>query len=130
MIETKVRVQDEMPAVEQKLKKEAYANIRHAAASIRKTAMASIERSPKNDPSPAGSPPHSRRGLLRRAIVFSATNFLAIIGPRGSVAGKGVGGAHEFGGAFRENQYPERPFMAPALEENTDRFASGWSGSI
>jgi hypothetical protein len=34
------------------------------------------------------------------------------------------------GGEFRGHEYPERPFMAPALEKNLDRFAGDWAGSI
>jgi hypothetical protein len=34
------------------------------------------------------------------------------------------------GGEFRGHEYPERPYMAPALEKNLDRFAGDWAGSI
>lgn len=128
MIEIKAKFVDETKRVVEAAERASYENIRHATASIRKDAQSSIDRSPVA--SPPGSPPHSRRGLLRNAIVFAADKFVGIVGPRGSRIGEGVGGAHEFGGEFRENDFPERPFMGPALERNIDRFASSWSGSI
>ena len=46
-----------------------------------------------------------------------------------SVVGQ-AGAAHEFGGKFYSNDYPERPFMQPALERALPRFAGEWAGSI
>jgi hypothetical protein len=53
----------------------------------------------------------------------------ALIGPMASLVGE-AGRAHELGEEFRGHEYPERPFMAPALEKNLDRFAGDWAGSI
>jgi phage gpG-like protein len=80
-------------------------------------------------PSPPGSPPFTAQGLLSRAILFAADQSGAVIGPAESVAGT-VGQAHEFGGDYKGNNYPERPFMYPALERGTPRFAGEWAGSI
>lgn len=66
---------------------------------------------------------------MRRALRFAVSKEGAIIGPRASVVGE-AGQAHEFGGEFRGGEFPARPFMAPALENNLDRFAGTWSGSI
>ena len=109
-----------------------YRNFGHAAASIRKSAQASIVDAP--GPSAPGTPPHTRRrgkrpSQIRRAIVYSADKFGAIVGPRASVLGT-AGGAHEFGGSFRGSKYPQRPFMFPALFRNQRRFGQSWAGSI
>lgn len=160
MISFTVIVVDRLSTVKQAADKAAYKNFRHAAASIRKTAIASIKtatvapavvvrskirrnakgrflkgsgkrvvRKGKLIPSPPGSPPHTRRGQLRRAIVFAATNDSAVIGPRYSVVGHAAE-AHEFGGRINRNKYPERPTMGPALNRNLARFASDWAGTI
>jgi hypothetical protein len=52
-----------------------------------------------------------------------------VIGPRESVVGD-VGRAHEFGGEFRGEDYPERPFMTPALDETEEAFGSSFAGSL
>ena len=54
---------------------------------------------------------------------------VAVIGPRASVVGD-VGKGHEFGGEFRGEDYPERPFMGPALEETEDTFGNSFAGSL
>lgn len=107
----------------------AFRNMPHAAASIRKTAIAIVERSP--DPSPAGTPIHTRRGLMDRAIQFfyDKEQQAAYIGPVASIADQ-VGAVHEFGGEYKGADYPERSFMGPALTANEKRFASEWEGSI
>jgi hypothetical protein len=107
--------------------KAAFRSFSHAAASIRKDAVASIEVSP--EPSPPGDPPHTRRRLLPRAMRFAVDKQGAVIGPMASMAGQ-VGGTHEFGGQYKGEQYPERPFMFPALERGVPRFAGQWRGSI
>jgi hypothetical protein len=106
-----------------------FRNLGHAAASIRKTAIESIPVA--EGPSEPGTPPHTRRRQLKRAIKFDndKTSQTAVIGPEASIVGE-AGAAHEFGGEFRGEDYPERSFMEPALEANTDRFASEWAGSI
>lgn len=117
-------------AVKKAADRATYRNIRHAAFSIRKAAVASIVKS--NTASAPGTPPATRgRGgkNIRGAIFVDADNESALIGPRASVIGE-AGEAHEFGGEFRGADYPERAFMGPALEANRDRFASEWVGSI
>jgi hypothetical protein len=106
-----------------------FRNVGHAAASIRKTAIEEIIVA--EGPSDPGTPPHTRRRQLKRAIKFDndKSSQTAIIGPEASIVGE-AGAAHEFGGEFRGEQYPERAFMGPALDANIDRFASEWRGSI
>jgi len=124
-----------------------FRNVGHAAASIRKTAIASILNSPAGSPgrdsstgrftkaatipSQPGKPPFTRKGSLRRAIRFDANKLTgtAVIGPQFSLFGT-AGHAHEFGGRFKENTYPERPFMGPALLGNITRFGNSFAGSI
>lgn len=98
-----------------------------AAYRIFRDAQSSIERS--TNPSPPGEPPHTRRGQLKRAIRYDATKDGAVIGPVASMVGT-AGEAHEFGGGYRGQDYPERPFMGPALERELDNFAGEFTGSI
>lgn len=111
---------------------------RIAAARIRKDAIASIHF--ERGASAPGTPPNTHRiiktkkgklhrGQLNLAIAYDANKDGAIIGPVASIVGES-GAAHEFGGSYKGEMYPARPFMAPALERNLDRFASGWAGSI
>lgn len=117
-----------------------FRNVGHAAATVRKEAIDSIE--PAEGPSEPGTPPHThtsgvtrkgklRRGDLQRAIVFAQIpeENAAIVGPRFSVVGES-GAAHEFGGEYLGQDYPERPFMGPTLENNIDRFGGSFVASI
>lgn len=125
-LDVTIDVRRVMNAVE----KGSFRTFRHAAARISKDAKASIETS--DEPSDVGMPPHTRgRGghNLRGAIRFDATPSDAVIGPMASYVAES-GAAHEFGGTFRGQVFPERPFMEPALRANVDRFAQAWAGSI
>ena len=129
MIGIAVQLVDRISHVQKAADQAGYRNLGHAAASLRKTAVASIERS--DEPSDPGEPPHTRRGQLPRAIRFDVdrTKQEAVVGPRASVVGE-AGAAHEFGEEFRGTDYDERPYMGPALDANLDRFAADWRGSI
>ena len=129
MIGIAVQLVDRISRIQKAADTAGYRNLGHAAASLRKTAVASIARS--DEPSEPGEPPHTRRGQLPRAIRFDVdrTKQEAVIGPRASVVGE-AGAAHEFGEEFRGTDYDERPYMFPALDANLDRFASDWAGSI
>jgi len=118
--------------------KAAFNNFGHAAAAIRKDAVESIVDEP--GPSEPGTPPHThtggvtkkgkvRKGNLQRAIAYDATKDDAIIGPRFSVVGL-AGRAHELGEVFHGEDFDERSFMGPALDENLTRFAQDWDGAI
>lgn len=121
--------EDQTKRVEDAAEKAAFRNLGHAAATIRKTASESIQVA--EGPSEPGTPPHTRRRQLKRAIKFDVgkSSETAVIGPEVSVVGE-AGAVHEFGGEFRSQDYPARPFMEPALDNNLDRFASEWTGSI
>lgn len=142
MIGLEIKIEDTTPRVEAAAERAVFRNVGHAAATIRNEAIESIE--PATGPSAPGTPPHThtsgvtqkgkvRRGELPRAIVFDQDRDAqsAIIGPRYSVVGES-GAAHEgtLGGEYKGDEYPERPFMGPALDNNNDRFASSFAGSI
>jgi len=121
---------DETHRVKRAAKKGNFNSIGHAAASIRRAAMRLIRRS-KTKPSPPGQPPRTRAGLLRKAIVFDVDKRRerAIIGPRASVVGT-AGAAHEHGGQYKGQRFPQRSFMGPALETSAPRLGRHWKGSI
>jgi len=140
MIGLAVKTEDHTRRVTEAAKAAEFRNLGHAAASIRKTEIESIQSAP--GPSQPGTPPHThtagvsktgkkRRGVLQRSFAYAVDKAAgrAIVGPQASVGGE-AGAAHEFGGEFRGMDYPERSFAAPALEQNLDRFASDWQGSI
>ncbi len=120
--------------------KATFKNLGHAASSIRKSAIESIK--PEEGPSAPGTPPHTHtqrvtkrgkvaKGHLPRAIVYDVDKARqeAVIGPRASVGGE-CGAAPELGEEFHGDDYPERPFMGPALEANAPRLADEYAGSI
>ncbi len=100
-----------------------------AAFEIRKTAIASIEVAP--GPSQAGKPPHSRRGQIQRATLYDVDRAagVAVIGPEASIVGTSAE-PEEFGGEYKKQRYPERPFMGPALNSNLDLIPAGWSDTV
>ncbi len=94
-----------------------------------RTAQESIDDT--DSPSEAGTPPNTR-GLGNkqlRAIRYDVDADGAIIGPLHSAVGE-VGAVHEFGETYHGTDYPERPFMGPALEQNENRLAAMWAGSV
>lgn len=117
---------DEVEFAEERARLE---NFRHAAGAIRKDAQASIIPDPLGKPSPPGQPVATRRGLVKRAIVYAADKFGAVIGPTANLVGQSMV-AHEFGGSYKGQQYSQRAFMGPALERQESRFAGSWRGSI
>lgn len=106
-----------------------YANISHAALSIRKTIRESIKKSAS--PAHPGTPVATRgkRGNVKNAYFADIQPDNAVIGPRYSIVGD-VMEAHEFGKSRKANTYPVRPTSGPGLLANTDRFAESFLGSI
>lgn len=128
MIDVKVKVEFDFKPVDRAVQKAKFENFRHAAQSISKDAKNSLVKA--DGPSEPGSPPHThKRVFLRRAIAYRYDKEGAVIGPRASIVAQ-AGAAHEFGGEYKGETYPERPFMYPALERAIPRFAGGWSGSV
>lgn len=99
------------------------------AATIRKIAQRSMPR--REGASTPGTPPHTHKRILPRAIVYDVEiNYRrAVIGPAASKAGT-VGGAHEHGGQYRGQDFDARPFMGPALEKAEPKMAPMWADSI
>ena len=140
MIGVDVQITDQTQRVEDASDRAAYRNLGHAAASLRKEAIGSIRPSP--EASPPGTPPHTRPrvsrktgkalpGQLQRAIVYAQDRQRqeVVIGPRFSVVGES-GSAHEFGGEYKDEEFPERAFMWPALLDQADRLGPDWEGTI
>lgn len=130
MIGLAVQTEDQTKRVQDAADEAAFRNLGHAAARISKDAKESLVTA--EGPSPAGSPPHTHQGAyLRRAVRYANDKEaqVAVIGPLASIVGES-GAAHEFGEEFHDQQYPERSFMAPALEKNIDRLAADWQGTI
>lgn len=91
-----------------------------AAGYVRTVARRSIRRRSKSGkPAPLGKPPKSPTGDLKRAILFyvDRERTTAIVGPDAQQVGD-VGAAHEFGGRYKGQHYPRRPFMSPALRQS------------
>ncbi len=101
----------------------------HAGAAIRLVARRSIKTSKKE--SAPGTPPNSRKGQIKRAIVYAVEKDQqrVVIGPDQAVVGTS-GAAHEFGGHYKKQHYDRRPFMGPALEKVKDRLPQEWAGSV
>ena len=118
-------------AVLEPAKKGSYNSIKHAAASIRKEAIDSIEKvANKRQASEPGTPPHThRKGWYKRALRFHAHEDDAIIGFMHSVIGL-TAQTHEYGLTENDRDYPERPTIGPALERMADRLLDEWRGSI
>ncbi len=129
MIETVVTFVDRFEKLRVAAKRAELDNLKHAAADLRLKAIASIHQSDK--PSEPGTPPHSKEGALPAAILFAvdAATLTAVVGPTRRKVGL-AGKAHEFGGEFRGENYPARPFMAPAMLKTLDRFAGSFRGDI
>lgn len=130
MFTVKATTTNDMQRVAKAAERAQFRNLGHAAARISKDAKASIVTD--QDPSAPGTPPHTKAAAghnLRGAIRYDSNKEDAVIGPLASFVGE-AGRAHEKGEEFRGQDYPERPFMLPALEKNLDRFAADWKGSI
>jgi len=102
--------------VKDALRRGARRGLFRAAAAIRLQAARSIIQSAR--PSEPGRPPHTRKGQIRRAILFAVKEdhglLAALVGTSHDILGP-AGRAHEFGGRFRGEVYPKRAFMRPAL---------------
>ena len=129
MLELKSHLENRFPAAARAIAAALGRGLVKAAARIRRTAIGEIETSP--DPSEAGSPPHTRRGQLPRAILFDVDRAaaIAVIGPVASQVGAS-GKAHEFGGEFRGDAFEPRPFMGPALDANLEQIPAGLDGEV
>jgi len=129
VIGMKVKTKSDTKKVLAKTKQASITSLGHAGAAIRLVARRSIRK--RKSASPAGSPPSTRRGQLRRAIAYAVEKQqgLVVIGPEHEVVGES-GKAHEFGGRYRREHYEKRPFMGPAMEKVKDRLPPLWAASV
>jgi len=103
------------------LKKCAVAVVREAKASMRRAGGR------EGEPSEPGQPPNVQSGVLRSNINYAPETVrdlfgrrtIVVVGPSRNAA---YGRIHEHGENVGGRQYPERPFMAPALESAQRRF--------
>ena len=103
--------------------------LRRAGAYIRAVARRKVVASPKA--SPAGQPPHTRRGALKRGLLFGVDTGgeRVLVGPGFRFVGTSMS-AHEFGGGYRKERYPKRPLMGPALRESIPHLARMWRDAV
>ena len=103
--------------------------LRRMGAYIRRAAQSKVRQS--RNPSQPGEPPHTRRGALKRGILFGVdrrTNSV-VVGPSVRFVGTSMQ-AHEFGGGYKRERYPKRPLMGPALKESSPHLARLWQDAV
>jgi len=129
MVGIRVRTRSDIPKVLRKIRRANIKNLGHAGGAIRLAAKRSIKRSP--EPSAPGTPPHTRRGQLKRAILYAVEKQKqrVVIGPAYAIVGRSAT-AHEFGGRYKKERFKKRAFMGPALEKVRPRLPRHWAGSV
>lgn len=135
-IRVETKLQDQHKDVLERMAKNAVYSLRGAMYVVTQMAKSRIVRA--NRASSPGASPHTKgkqgknlRGAIR--YFFDKDKPEAIIGPSAEFVSD-VGALHEFGGdrpstPKREN-YPNRPYMAPALEEASERFIGQFKSSL
>lgn len=90
-----------------------------------------LEEVKRRPSAPAGSPPYTHTGRIRRAVAFafSAWRRVTYVGPRKSIIGQAAA-VHESGGQLFGRRYPARPFRARALEKSRDYLVKLWQDSL
>lgn len=103
--------------------------LRRMGAYVRRVAQSKVRQSP--NPSHPGEPPHTRRGALKRGILFGVdkTANSVVIGPSFRLVGTSMA-AHEFGGGYKRERYPKRPLMGPSLRESAPHLARMWENAV
>lgn len=114
--ETQAKIQLRLDRIQRAVDKARAGSLYAVGYLISTIAKGKISRS--RDRSPPGQPPATRRGLLRRAIRYAVSDDKrsVVVGPTHQMVGT-AGKAHEFGGRYKRQRYPKRPFMGPALQE-------------
>ncbi len=130
MIGASVKVRWDDRKLRDRTRKGSIKSLGHAAGSVRKAARQKIGRT-KTTRAP-GLPAASPKRTLYRSILFFVAPHKewAVVGP--SFARVGVsGGEHEHGQRGRGGEdFPARPFMAPALEEVRPRLPKYFRASV
>jgi hypothetical protein len=127
----KVKYVDEGEKLAKAFRRAAYVALKILGFDIRATAKSSIE--DEKGPSTPGSPPHThkryttksgrqgKQGLLPASILYGLEkeSLSVLVGPSVNLVGT-VGAAFEHEGnvQFRGHDYPPRPFMVPALQQD------------
>lgn len=103
--------------------------LRRSGAYIRKAARNKITSS-RHSSSP-GSPPNTRRGLLKTSLLFGVEKHIqtVVIGPAKSLIGTAMY-AHEYGGRYKKQRYPKRPLMAPTLIATASKLPNLWKNAV
>lgn len=96
MFRVGARIRDEMHRVLSAARGASYANLAQASGALRQIARRSIRQRKKA--APVGQPPHTRRGQLRRSILYDVDRraLRAVVGPSYDLIGA-RGAAHEHG---------------------------------
>lgn len=129
MPETSVKVEFDAEAVKSAVAKGCVKSLKQAGAYVRKAARNAVRRS--KHASSAGTPPNTRRGLLKRSILFGVEKerMSVVIGPAEKFIGISMT-AHEFGGMYRRRKYPKRSLMGPTLKKTAPQIAKLWADSV
>ncbi|MBQ0032733.1 MAG: hypothetical protein KBT68_08020 [bacterium] len=103
--------------------------LRRMGAYIRRVAQSKVRQS--RNPSQPGEPPHTRRGALKRGILFGVDRRTGsvVVGPSIRFVGTSLQ-AHEFGGGYKRERYPKRPLMGPSLRESAPHLAKMWEDAV
>ena len=129
MADAKVRVEFDSDAVRNAVRRGGVQSLRQAGAYVRKAARHAVKKSSRA--SAAGTPPHTRRGLLRNSILFGVEKhrMAVVIGPAYEFVGISMT-AHEFGGMYRRRRYPKRALMGPTLQKTAPNISKMWADSV
>ena len=129
MADAKVRVEFDSNAVRNAVRRGGVKSLRQAGAYVRKAARHAVKKSSRA--SAAGTPPHTRRGLLRNSILFGVEKhrMAVVIGPAYEFVGISMT-AHEFGGMYRRRRYPKRALMGPTLQKTAPNISKMWADSV
>ena len=103
--------------------------LRRMGAYIHRAAQSKVRQS--RSPSQPGEPPHTRRGALKRGILFGVDRRTksVVVGPSIRFVGTSMQ-AHEFGGGYKRERYPKRPLMGPSLRESAPHLAKMWEDAV
>jgi hypothetical protein len=130
-IQVETRFKDQHEKVLERMAENNVYSLKGAAYVVTQMAKARIVKAAK--PSDPGESPHTKGKpkSLRASIIYDVDKETqsAVIGPSGGKVGT-VGRLHEKGGVRGKAKYPARPFMAPALEEASERFIGQWKSSL
>ena len=129
MADAKVRVEFDSDAVRNAVRRGGVKSLRQAGAYVRKAARHAVKKSSRA--STAGTPPHTRRGLLKNSILFGVEKhrMAVVIGPAYEFVGISMT-AHEFGGMYRRRRYPKRALMGPTLQKTAPNISKMWADSV